>query len=1142
MQQVWKYLVLVAVLTALSAVAVFAQTPPSELEGTYNAIDHQIELRWHAPDVVPAPVSYNVYRSLAGEPSLALFASASDRKYDDQAVTLGQAYRYHVTAVYAGGVETAATGDVLVSAGGDSTGNGNVGSLPPRNLVAIVDDRGAVELDWTPPDSLQVPQLYRVYRSASGGPFALLGTAPEPEFDDSTVTPLTPYGYFVTALYAGDVESVSTDTVSVTTSASHDSTDDGGGDNGGGGSNAIAFSTTPSTLASIGALWTYAPVLTTNPAGQAVCFELHHFPAGMAMDPATGALSWTPANLGMFEVELRARICSGSDEAEQRFWVMVASGVPGQISGHVTDGLANPVARVRMKIFDATNGAFVLRTRTDSAGAYRFPAVNPGTYFLRADADSDRFEDMWYVNAKRLADATGIVVAESASVVADLVLQPGSEDSSGSERLAISGSVTDSSGAPVAGARVTAFRSAHHDSSGDDLFNDDHNHGGTGMEDDSFATTDSTGAYHLLVEAGSYLVQASADGFAEQFWNGKTFLLDADLLPVSGDTSGIDFRLVPGFSGQTGTGSISGTIRSTSDSLGRHAHVIGLQKNFVGQFTGFLRTARTDSAGRYTLGALPTGFYIVLAKDDDESIPAFYTPSGGTAFLDSAALLFVDGSSIAGADIYLSDDSADGLNEIEGEVEHESEHPGKTIARGTSAVTPLPGAIVVATALDGSVAGATVTDNAGAYSLQGLAAGSYTLTFQKPGSVTQYAVTCLAYVNNAPTVTTVSALLGVQPGAQAGLMGVHANWNLVSVPVSAPDLQAASLFPAATSQAFSFAGAYHGTTVLETGLGYWVKFPANQVLSVPGGELLDRTVPLVKGWNLVGSLSYPVAVASLQTTPAGILSSELFSYGAGYSVASAVEPGRGYWVKASEAGTLTMQVTAGAVTAAAAPRSRPDESIASVTFSDAAGNAQTLALGTAAASAASEMPPAPPVGAFDARFTSGRMIEAALQGSTVRQYPIAIQSAQGRLTVSWSTRASGMRFRLTDERGATLATSDQSSVMLPAGASRLTLVAEATGVPARFALDQNYPNPFNPTTSVRFEVPVASRVTLRVFNLLGQEVAVLLDGSELGEGAHSVQFDASRLASGVYLYRMEASPRGNGAQAFSEVRKMVLVK
>ncbi|MDH3269676.1 MAG: T9SS type A sorting domain-containing protein, partial [Ignavibacteria bacterium] len=93
--------------------------------------------------------------------------------------------------------------------------------------------------------------------------------------------------------------------------------------------------------------------------------------------------------------------------------------------------------------------------------------------------------------------------------------------------------------------------------------------------------------------------------------------------------------------------------------------------------------------------------------------------------------------------------------------------------------------------------------------------------------------------------------------------------------------------------------------------------------------------------------------------------------------------------------------------------------------------------------------------------------------------------------------------------------------------------------PAQFQLSQNYPNPFNPSTSIDFSLTVDSKVSLKVFNVLGQEVASLLNGT-LTAGSHQVNFDASALNSGVYLYRIETT--GSNGTNFINVKKMILTK
>ncbi len=93
--------------------------------------------------------------------------------------------------------------------------------------------------------------------------------------------------------------------------------------------------------------------------------------------------------------------------------------------------------------------------------------------------------------------------------------------------------------------------------------------------------------------------------------------------------------------------------------------------------------------------------------------------------------------------------------------------------------------------------------------------------------------------------------------------------------------------------------------------------------------------------------------------------------------------------------------------------------------------------------------------------------------------------------------------------------------------------------PKVFSLDQNYPNPFNPSTKITFNLAIDSKVSLKVFDILGQEVMTLLNGN-LVAGGHEVNFNASGLNSGVYFYRIDAT--GANGTNFSDVKKMILTK
>jgi hypothetical protein len=145
------------------------------------------------------------------------------------------------------------------------------------------------------------------------------------------------------------------------------------------------------------------------------------------------------------------------------------------------------------------------------------------------------------------------------------------------------------------------------------------------------------------------------------------------------------------------------------------------------------------------------------------------------------------------------------------------------------------------------------------------------------------------------------------------------------------------------------------------------------------------------------------------------------------------------------------------------------------------------------------------------------------------------------LTTAVQTFTDTVSIKVTDQAkvefflGTTTASVWIDSVSVIESSSATTGVAgQVDGMPRAFSLMQNYPNPFNPSTTIRYGLPNRSHVTLAVFNTLGQQVAILKNG-EQDAGFHEVQFDGSRLASGIFFYRLQAG-------TFTETKKLILLK
>ena len=145
-------------------------------------------------------------------------------------------------------------------------------------------------------------------------------------------------------------------------------------------------------------------------------------------------------------------------------------------------------------------------------------------------------------------------------------------------------------------------------------------------------------------------------------------------------------------------------------------------------------------------------------------------------------------------------------------------------------------------------------------------------------------------------------------------------------------------------------------------------------------------------------------------------------------------------------------------------------------------------------------------------------------------------NAQIAQNVNASNRETGFNFDFSVDKTAPVnkETDLKFAITSPAGDSWMKNIKIVVDPPDRFELYQNFPNPFNPTTTISYLLPKQSLVTLKVYNMLGQEVATLVN--ELQEaGYRTATLDGRNLASGVYVYRIQA-------QNFSDLKKMILLK
>ena len=378
-------------------------------------------------------------------------------------------------------------------------------------------------------------------------------------------------------------------------------------------------------------------------------------------------------------------------------------------------------------------------------------------------------------------------------------------------------------------------------------------------------------------------------------------------------------------------------------------------------------------------------------------------------------------------------------------------------------------------------------------------------------------------------------------------------WNMISVPRTVPDYRKTIIYPnpTATSPAYAYQSGYSVKDTLKNGVGYWLKFSGNQTIRYNGVAITEDTVSVVPGWNMIGSITDSVATSSIVQIPASNVNSQYYSYNNGYSASTQIQGGRGYWVKVNNAGKLVL--SGGGFAFAKEDRSEIEnlQALNSITITDKNQNTQTLYFGSTKDDKLQVdkylMPPSPPAGGFDARYTSQRMAE--LYPSDLKseqEYSIKMSAPSYPITVTWSIVDHDANKTYT----VSPATSDKNKKaqqLIATGSMTinnakndiLVLTIGNKDVPKEFALGRNYPNPFNPTTRFTIAVPQTAKVELIVYDILGRKVKTLFN-EEKSAGYHTIEWNGlsdanTSVATGVYFVRMSS-------EKFTAVRKMMMMK
>lgn len=363
-------------------------------------------------------------------------------------------------------------------------------------------------------------------------------------------------------------------------------------------------------------------------------------------------------------------------------------------------------------------------------------------------------------------------------------------------------------------------------------------------------------------------------------------------------------------------------------------------------------------------------------------------------------------------------------------------------------------------------------------------------------------------------------------------------WNLKSIPLDAPDMSFGALLGSSCQSAFLY----------EPGTGY-ISLSASDELTPGEGGFFNCTagsvdvsglpsggaeVDLMSGWNIVGPLAASVPAANVPSTPPGLLTSPFYGLdpSSGYVPAADLLATEGYWVKADADGTIDLSGGEKALekaALAAEAQVRPPESLPDalrLTLTDARNRSVPLHLVDGESSDApghSTLPPHPPSDIFDVRFSSGGRTAALPVGEEQDASSPTEITLQGvafplRLRLDGPVQERTVRVRGANEQTVHL-TADRPTAQLTRPTAQLRVGVE--GRPSSVALHKSFPNPTAGRTTIRYELPAPTDVSIAVYDVLGRRVARLVEGQK-PSGLHRVSFDTSTLPTGTYFYRLKA--------------------
>ena len=375
---------------------------------------------------------------------------------------------------------------------------------------------------------------------------------------------------------------------------------------------------------------------------------------------------------------------------------------------------------------------------------------------------------------------------------------------------------------------------------------------------------------------------------------------------------------------------------------------------------------------------------------------------------------------------------------------------------------------------------------------------------------------------------------------------VNTNWNMIGLPLEVDNGNYLDLFPnAIPNTLYGFDGAYVLYDTLRLTEGYWLRFSADEAVNIVGYPVDSSDLVLGQGWNMISGISCDVALSDVSDPGNIIIPGTLYGFEHTYVLSDSIKQGKGYWIRTSQSGQISLAcATEATQPLAKAPNKNLDsDQVPVIQFNDPSGVRKALypavRLENEKDKLSYSMPPVPPSGIFDVRFSGDYRI---CEGE---EAIIQVQSSNYPLTISASNISleEGFQYEIKEiiggEEGKTYILDKDNTIEITNPGVKTLKLSKEKIIPLTFMVQQNYPNPFNPETVIKYSIPQNEKVEMVIYNTLGQKVKTLVSKNKEA-GFYEVLWDATNdygntVGSGIYFYRVRAGKH-------VAIKKMVLLR